>query len=332
MKPRIDRFSLPTSHGPVLTLRRTVAAHPAVAAGPRARPVLIVPGYGMNSFVFGFHPTGRSLEAALAARGLEVWSVDLRGQGASTRGPSRHVSLGDLAVEDLGAAITHVLAETATGADAVDLIGCSLGAALAFTHVVLVAGAPERIGSIVSLGGLVTWRRVHPLLRAAFASPWVAGKLRIGGTRQAARLALPALARIAPGLLSLYINARSTDLSRAHEMVQTVEDPVASLNREIAEWVLRRELVVRGVNVSRGLRAVRNPVLCVVGRQDGVVPEETARAVYDEVGSERRELLLVGTPEWPIAHADLFVAEHAEARIFAPIAAFLALGHAARSS
>lgn len=277
----------------------------------------------MNSFVFGFHPTGRSLEASLAARGLEVWSVDLRGQGKSTRGPSEEVSLGDLAVDDLGEAIAQVRRETRTeSADrAVDLIGCSLGAALAFAHVSIVPS--PNVGAIVSMGGLVTWRRVHPLLRAAFASPWLAGQVRIGGTRMAARFALPTLAKLAPGLLSIYINSKSTDLSRVAEMVETVEDPIPSLNREIAEWVNRRELVVRGVNVSRKLRELTHPVMCVVGRQDGVVPEETARAIYEDVTSTRRELLTVGTEDWPIAHADLFVAQHAEARIFAPIAEFL---------
>ncbi len=315
----VDRFRLPTAHGPTLALRRT---RPDVAA-PGASPVLIVPGYGMNSFVFGFHPTGRSLEASLAARGLETWSVDLRGQGASTEGPTPDPSLGDLAVDDLGAAIAHVRRETSTQTShgKVDLIGCSLGAAIAFTHLALVEGAP--VGTLVSMGGLVTWRRVHPLLKLAFASPWLAGRVRLGGTRLAARLALPTLAKVAPGLLSIYINPRSTSLARASEMVETVEDPVPSLNREIAEWVGRRELVVRGVNVSRKLREMTHPVMCVLGRQDGVVPEETSRAIYEEVGSTRRELLALGTEEWPIGHADLFLAEHAEERIFTPIAEFL---------
>ena len=47
--------------------------------------MLIIPGYQMNSSIFGYHPTGASIEDHLAARGLEVWSVDLRGQGASVR-------------------------------------------------------------------------------------------------------------------------------------------------------------------------------------------------------------------------------------------------------
>ena len=37
---------------------------------PKGRPVLIVPGYGMNSFIFSFHPNGPSMVECLAARGL----------------------------------------------------------------------------------------------------------------------------------------------------------------------------------------------------------------------------------------------------------------------
>ena len=90
---------------------------PAGDAPPAARPVLIVPGYGMNSYIFGFHPRGPSMIDCLSARGLEVWTVDLRGQGRSirARGNNRY-GLADLAIEDLGAAIAHVLANTTTGA------------------------------------------------------------------------------------------------------------------------------------------------------------------------------------------------------------------------
>src|SRR6185437_13198294 len=102
---------------------------------PRGRPVLIVPGYGMNSFIFGFHPQGPSLVESLAARGLEVWTVDLRGQGLSirTNGSTRY-GMAELAVEDLGTAIKHVLANTTTASTTLDLVGCSLGTALAFAH------------------------------------------------------------------------------------------------------------------------------------------------------------------------------------------------------
>lgn len=316
--PLVDSYLVDNRAGWRISLTRT-----RIAEGVRSRPVLIVPGYGMNSFIFGFHPRGPSLVETLAARGLEVWTVDMRGQGRSirARGSSRY-GIADLAIEDIGAAIAHVLAQTATRARAVDLIGCSLGTALSFAHVACVPEAP--VHAIVSMAGLVTWQRAHPLVRFAFGSPRVAGVLRMKNTRRLARLALPALAKVAPSVLSIYLNHQSTDLSQAARMVETVEDPHPIMNREIAEWIRRGDLVVRGVNVSQRLPELRHPFFCVVAADDGIVPPETARHTYEVIGSETKRLLEVGgDPEMPIAHADLFVCTGAQERIFAPVADFL---------
>jgi alpha-beta hydrolase superfamily lysophospholipase len=295
---------------------------PATSVPRGARPVLIVPGYGMNSYIFGFHPRGPSMVETFAARGLEVWTVDLRGQGRSirARGNNRY-GIADLAIEDLGAAIAHVVANTETGATTLDIIGCSLGTALTFAHVVSVPTAP--VHALVSMAGLVTWKGAHPLVRFAFGSPRLVGLMRLRNTRQLARFALPVVARIAPSLLSVYLNHQSTDLTQAAKMVQTVEDPHPVINREIAEWIKRGDLVVRGVNVSRMLPSMKNPFFCVVANDDGIVLPVTSRHTYDAIGSEKKRLLLVGDPEQPIAHADLFLCNGAQQRIFAPIADFL---------
>jgi pimeloyl-ACP methyl ester carboxylesterase len=309
-----------------LALRRVAPWGDAHARGARRRPVLIVPGYGMNSFIFGFHPHGLSLEAYLASEGLEVWSVDLRAQGKARKTPGiardhDRYGLAELAIDDVGAAIDHVLARTATGAAELDLIGCSLGASLAFAHLACVPDA--RVHTVVSMGGLVTWTDVPPLVRALFYSRRVAGSLRLKGTRTLAGFALPALGRWAPGLLSMYLHTQSTDITFASTMIQTVEDPNPHVNREIADWIARRDLVVRDVNVSRALAGMRYPFLCVVANQDGIVPPRTAGAPYDEIGSTDKVLLKVGDASHPIAHADLFVSTGAQEQIFAKIAAFL---------
>lgn len=290
---------------------------------PRGHPVLVVPGYGMNSFIFGFHPKGPSLVESLVARGLEVWTVDLRGQGRSIRGAGKNrYGLADLAVDDLGAAIRHVLARTKTQAKELDLVGCSLGAALAFAHVACVPGAP--VHAMVSMAGVVTWKELHPVVKLAFGSARVAGLVRITNTRRFARLALPVLVKLAPSLLSIYLNHESTDLSQSARLVQTVEDPHPVINREIAEWIRRGDLVVRGVNVSAALSSMRYPFLCVVAAHDGIVMPRTARHAYDVIGSAEKELLVVGDDELKIAHGDLFLCHGAQERVFTPIAAFLA--------
>ncbi len=322
MKPP-ERSHATNGTGWKLAFRRIAPAAAEPAAG--RRPVLIVPGYGMNSFIFGFHPRGLSLEAYLASRGLEVWSVDLRAQGLSEKeagdpradAPFGLAELGD----DVGVALAHVLRGTRTRAKRIDLIGCSLGTSLVFAHLASVDKAP--VGSVVSMGGLVTWTKVPPLVRAIFYSPRLAGSVRLTRTRKLAGFALPTLARFAPGFLSMYLHTRSTDIGDVATMIQTVEDPIPYINREIAEWIARRDLVLRNVNVSQALATMHYPFLCVVANQDGIVPPETARAPFDEIGSKDKELLAVGDEELPIAHADLFLSTGAQERIFSKIANFL---------
>src|SRR5690606_30555251 len=103
---------------------------------PSTKPLLIVPGYGMNSFIFSFHPRGTSMERCLAEGGFEVWAVDLRGQGHSRPRHARHglTSLRNYAAVDLPAAVERVVASTKTTADRLVLIGCSLGGTIAYGH------------------------------------------------------------------------------------------------------------------------------------------------------------------------------------------------------
>jgi alpha-beta hydrolase superfamily lysophospholipase len=313
---RTTRHFVNNGDGAELAVKRTFDdARPLLG-----RPTLIVPGYGMNSFIFGFHPEGLSLEETLASAGLDVYSADLRGQGRSRWLNATHDKFGlaELAVHDLAKVVDNV--RDTTNKD-VDLIGCSLGTALAFAYLAHHTSAP--VGSVIALGGLVTWVEVPTLLSIAFASPRLAGALEFRGTRAIARRALPLLARTVPGLLSIYINPRSTDLSRAEEMVQTVEDPSATINLEIAHWIKARELTVGGVNVSQALASMRYPLMCVVAKNDGIVPVRTARGVYDQIGSSDKELLVVGDAAQPIAHADLFLSRGAQDKVFMPIANFL---------
>ncbi|MCU0656335.1 MAG: alpha/beta fold hydrolase [Polyangiaceae bacterium] len=290
---------------------------------PGRRPVIIVPGYGMNSFIFSYHPGGSSLEGYLAEQGFEVWRADLREQGDTQwDGGSSNFSLEDLALTDVGVVIDKVLSETRTGAERADIIGCSLGGALMFLHAALQPA--HRMATLVSMGSPVRWERVHPLIKVAFSSPRLVGMIRVRGTRKIAELALPVLAKRTPWLLSVYMNPEITDVSAARELVRTVEDPNRHINRQMAEWIQRRDLIVRGVNLSEAIGALDNPFLCVVANGDGVVPRETAAYPFYKLRSPKKKLLEVGTDTIAMAHADLFISREAHQRVFAPLAAWLA--------
>jgi hypothetical protein len=134
---------------------------------------------------------------------------------------------------------------------------------------------------------------------------------------------LPLLARRTPWVLSVYLNPAVTDVSAAREMVRTVEDPVRRINRQIAHWIADRDLILRGVNVCQGLRALENPLLCVIASGDGIVPRATAIYPYQQVRSTDKAVLEVGSDELRIAHADMFISSESQRRVFGPIARWL---------
>lgn len=310
---------IPNGDGWLLSLFQTWDERRLV---PGRRPILIVPGYGMNSFIFSYHPRGLSLEGYLAEAGFEVWRVDLRAQGGSrSTGGGEDFRLEDLALTDLDVAIRAALDRTRTGATVVDVIGASLGGTIMFIHTAL--KRDPAIGSMVALGSPVRWVDVHPAIKIAFAWPTLVGAVRFKNTRKLAELALPHLVKRAPWALSIYMNPEITDTSAAAEMVRTVEDPNRHVNRQIACWIRDRDLTLRGVNVSEALGSLRRPLLCVSALGDGIVPRRTAEFPYLAAGSPDKQLIEVGTEQIAMAHADLFISSEAHARVFEPIATWL---------
>jgi len=316
----IEEFAKSNGRGWVLSLRRT--SDPEVLVAGR-NPLLIIPGYGMNSFIFGFHPSGTSMEGYLASRGFEVWSVDLRAQGKSERsgaGRADRYGLSELILEDVASAVDGVLEHTQTETNRVDMIGCSLGATMMFAYAACVVC--NRAGRLVNMGGPVRLVKINPIFKLLFSSPRLVGMLPIRGARKLCGTALPLLEKV-PWLLSIYIHPDIVDMTQAAELVRTVEDPSRHVNREIARWIKREDLFIAGKNVSVSVQQIDNPLLTVLANADGLVPRECVLWPHEHIGGERRDLLEVGTQDIPIAHADMFVSEHAPAMVFEPLARWL---------
>jgi pimeloyl-ACP methyl ester carboxylesterase len=276
----------------------------------------------MNAFIFGYHPRGTSMERCLAEAGFEVWSANLRQQGGSrpaspaAPGPS----LRAYAEHDVAAAVDAALAGSRTTARHIDLIGASLGGSIAYAHLAL--AAEHRVRALVTIGAPLRWSDVHPLVRLAFASPALLGRLSFSGSRKLARAGMGFIARF-PRALSLYLNAAHVDLSRAAEMAETVEDPVPRVNQDIARWIRDRDMVLRGVNVTHALGKVELPLLVVVSNRDGIVPESANLSVLDAWGGADREVLRLGDERDWYAHADIFIGDRSPEHVFAPIARWL---------
>lgn len=286
---------------------------------PNANPVVIIPGYGMNAFIFSFHPRGTTLQRSLVEAGFEVWSLNLRRQGRSRPANNRSApgpSLAGYAAVDLTACIDSIVDRTRTAESTVHLLGCSLGGTIAYAHMALTEN--PKVASVASVGSPLRWESAHPLLRAAFYSPRLIGKLKMKGTRRIARLALPLISRT-PKLLSPYMNAANVDIAAAGELVKTIEDPDSALNEEIARWVNRKDLILNGINVTDVLSGVEIPLLLVLANRDGIVPTDAADSARGAWGG-RVDTLNVGDERQWYSHADLFVGNDAPKHVFDPLA------------
>ncbi len=311
----VRRYAVDNRDGWVLDVKRVTADD---GADPDLSPILFVPGYGMNTHILGYHPRGTSMVDFLCDAGFEVWLANLRGQGQSSRRDrgSKQIGMGDLSHVDLPIVVERVLELTESKTGRLHMIGCSLGAALAYSYLASVVD-DHVLASLTSLGGPFRWDRVHPVIAAAAKQARWISKVPIMGTRQIAKLVVPLVSQF-PILLSPYMNANRIDLSNAGHLALTVDDPPPGVTRELGEWISNRHLVVNGIDVGQVLENIELPILCVVATKDGIVPRESIVAIR-EVAAGPVEVLECGDHDNHFAHADLFINDEAEERVFRPM-------------
>ncbi len=294
--------------------------HPPKRINKQRRPILIIPGYGMNTYIFGFHPSGLSMESYFARRGFEVWTVNLRGQGGSKcKGGSREYSLKSYALEDLKTAINYVEKNSTSEAGKVDLIGCSLGGTLSYVYAALIKR--HKAGALVTMGSPLRWEKVHPALRLLVSSPRLLKKIPVYGTQELLRTVFDKAVK--SRFVKLYLHPEMVDLSDPEPFIQTVEDPSRHINAELAEWVKHKDLYIDDINITEAFKKVKNPLLCVLANKDGIVPPMSALSAEEVSGSAVKDTLVVGTDKLHFAHADLFVSNHSHDLVFKPVADWL---------
>jgi pimeloyl-ACP methyl ester carboxylesterase len=296
----IQHHQVPNHDGWNLQLRQ---ARHRTRHNPALAPIAIIPGYGMNSFLFGFHPRGTSMELCLAEAGFEVWSLNLRAQGGSraTSPAAEPPSFAAFAGVDLPAGVEFISRNSASTGHPISLIGCSLGGTIAYTYLAL-HPQQSRVGAVVTIGSPIHWDRPPLLFKLLGVRPDLIERLKLRGTRSMVRAALPLLQRL-PRLAHVYLNPAHVDLHALHELAHTVENPQPRLNRELSEWLAAGTLTVRGRDIAEEIRKVTVPLLVTRANRDGIVPTDSVSSVCSRWGG-RADELVVGTPEDWYSHAE----------------------------
>jgi pimeloyl-ACP methyl ester carboxylesterase len=285
-------------------------------------PVLLVHGLAANASNFDLGE--RSFARSLAAEGWDVWVLELRGRGLSTRpllfSKVRYDwTFDEYAERDLPAACDEVL--RATGARRLHLCGFSTGALACYAFL----SDPHRkvdVASLVSIGGPATFKR---------ASRAVSGRLvrnlRWLRHRSFLRLIAPLTGWFHP--ISLFYNPENIDgpLTR-----RALVNMIANFSRnellQYGDWVMHDTF--RSIDHRRDYRAelsrITVPALLLAGPRDALAPPDAVKHAYDALGSTEKQFQICSRAQGFTAnygHFDLIVGKAAPQEIYPRVAAFL---------
>jgi pimeloyl-ACP methyl ester carboxylesterase len=253
--------------------------------GPaRELPVLLVHGLAVNRLFMDFGDGRHSLAAHLAGAGFDCFALDLRGHGASRRGPRRGWCFDDYVRQDLPAAIEAVCA--ATGAPRVLLAGHSQGALLALACAGLY---PDRVAGVVAMAGpthVSVKRELRLFARAAFRFRYF--------TRFFARMSAPFAGFFPAGPLRASIDTRNVEGRVLRRMLASAVERVPTGVALQFRWWIRQDLFRSfdgAVDYRANLSRCRQPALFVAAETDGLAPPAVVRSGHDAWGGPKSWLL-----------------------------------------
>lgn len=293
-------------------------------------PVFLCHGMGSNRFDLDFGEE-KSLAKFLHRNGYDVWIVELRGAGHSTKPQPWNDRrwdwcFDDYVFHDLPAALHYVLRRS--GMSGVHWIGHSMGGMLAYPMMQTVdegtlrtattIGAPlmtdEKNANLAgTLDGPVDWLRFLP---------FVPQQTLLKAVLPLAPLFLDMVTSRANGILWNSENMEKKDLVALGNTA--VENLPVALIRQMREWYRTSSFCsfYRRWNYVEHLRRVHTPLHVITGAADGLCPPADCRVAYDLVASKDKRFSIFGKEaghKVDYGHVDLVLGRHASREVFPEI-------------
>ena len=345
-----ERHWVQTSDGWSLALRRFKPATP----DPDRTPLILCHGLGYNGY-FWHLPLAPNFAHELQKRGYDVWVVDLRGAGGSTkpgfsiirnvlRQPIADLpfrvpqvtfnvlqfdwSADDYAKFDLPPVIDYVRART--DHVAVNWMGHSLGGLVMFTY--LTQGDAKKINAFISLSAPTIMP--HPLddglkfvsENGAFFK--LSNAVVSSGVNSQVKLASGVV--LEDGLDCLFYNRSNMSLTALWGLYYyVVEDIPNGVLRQVIELAKSGQWksLDGKTNYSEKFGDIKTPILIAGGKADNIAVPESLRYTYNHVSSEDKTYRLFGlTNGYSIdyGHDDVVMGRHATRDVLPYIAKWLA--------
>lgn len=332
LRPASDGYAY-TCDGWKLGIRHIYPACP----DPSKLPVVLCHGLGLNATFWTI--THDHLAQQLAARGYEVFLVDLRGSGESARlgfvgnlnarlrqsfllewGETRW-NVDEMSFYDVPAVLDYV--KMATGHERVNWVGHSLGGMLVFPYLEL-GKEPWRIANFVGMGSTVILADVpqRDMLRANRGLRVLASIVSTG------RIGRPLMAVRFPGLDRIdqfYYTSKNVDKETIKRFYgYTLEDAGRSALKQLDPYLEFGHYVSadRSIDYSARLGDVRTPTLLIAGETDSMSDIPSTELTLAAIASPDKTLMRFGTRDGHVAdygHCDLVWSRYAPREIFPPL-------------
>lgn len=329
LRPCDDEFAY-TRDNWKLGIRRYRPSNP----DPGKHPVVLCHGLGLNGSFWTL--TDDNLPRQLAARGYEVFVVDLRGSGASQRlglvgkinarlreTPFLEIdeskwTMDEQAFYDVPAVLDYV--QAATGDNQVNWVGHSLGGMLLFAYLEMTP-APQRIATFVAMGSpaILAEAPDHDMLKSSRRLRLLASFVSTGRLGRPLKYFRPSgLERID----SYYYTTENVDertISRFYGY--TLENPGRGAMKQLDPYLEFGHLLSadRRVDYAARLGDVRVPILYVAGERDILASMNSVIQTAAATGSEDKTLLRCGRRNGHRAdygHCDLVWSKYAPLEVF----------------
>ena len=337
LRPCAEGFA-PTRDGWMLGVRRIRPARP----DPRKLPVVLCHGLGLNGTFWTI--TDDHLPGQLAARGYEVFVVDMRGSGGSHRvgmpgrinrvlrqTPFREYGARDWTVDDqakydVPAVLDYVRGET--GSNRVNWVGHSLGGMLMFPYLELSPEA-DRVANFVDMGGVamvIETPDINEMKRANRGLRVLSTLLSTG------RLGRPMMFGRMPGLEKVdrfYYTASNVDDRTVDRFYgYTLEDPGAGALEQLDPYLACGRMLSadRTIDYASGLDRITAPTLMIAGEADIMADVPSSILTFNALGSADKTLMRFGRldgHEADYGHCDLVWSRNAPKEVFPPLVDWL---------
>jgi pimeloyl-ACP methyl ester carboxylesterase len=302
-------------------LRISVTRYRPVLDGdvpPHPDPVLLIHGIAANRYNFDLTDE-LSFAKWLAARGHDVWVVELRGRGFSSRprlfSKGRYDwSFDEYAERDLPAAADTI--RKVTGRERLHLVGFSIGALAAYAWL----SDPKRrveIASMVSIGGPTTFKRTSKAISGRLVR-----NIRWARHRWLMRLLAPVSGYLHPSPLQIIHNPENTDGAvQRRAMVNMIANFSRNELLQYSDWIMNDAF--RAIDQRRDYRAelprITVPLLFLAGPRDALAPPDAVKETFESVGSTDKQFHICSRAQGMrvnYGHFDLLIGRESSTEIF----------------